>query len=84
MPNENRAVAEEELNSTASYQVIGMTCGHCVTAVTQEVSRLDGVRQVEVDLRPGEISLVTVVSDDPLPPEAVREAVDEAGYRLAG
>lgn len=72
------------MNSTANYQVIGMTCGHCVTAVTQEVSRLDGVRQVEVDLRPGEISLVTVVSDDPLPPEAVREAVDEAGYRLAG
>jgi copper chaperone CopZ len=56
-----------------------MTCGHCVAAVTSEVSSLTGVQQVDVDLATGS---VTVTSASPLDAEEVREAVDEAGYTL--
>jgi copper chaperone len=72
------------MSTITSYQVTGMTCGHCVVAVTEELTRIDGVQAVQVDLRPGETSVVTVVSDAPLPTEVVRDAVDEAGYGLAG
>jgi len=67
--------------STTIYQVSGMTCEHCVRAVSTEVGALPGVRDVAVDLATG---AVTVASDQPLDPEAVRAAVDEAGYQLAG
>jgi copper chaperone CopZ len=63
------------------YTVIGMTCGHCVSAVSTELSRLPGVRDVQVDLPSG---TVTVAADGPLPLDEVRAAVDEAGYALAG
>ena len=66
--------------TTATYDVKGMTCGHCVSAVTGELERLDGVTAVDVDLETGR---VTVTSDALLPDEAVRGAVDEAGYELA-
>jgi len=69
--------------TTATYSVTGMTCSHCVTAVKEEVSRLDGVSAVDVDLNAGGDSRVTVTSAAPLPVDAVREAVDEAGYILA-
>ena len=69
------------MNTTATYQVSGMTCGHCVQAVTREVSALDGVDTVDVDLASG---AVTVTSQQPLPADAVRAAVDEAGYQLVG
>jgi len=69
--------------TTATYAVTGMTCSHCVAAVTEEVSRLDGVSAVDVDLNAGGDSRVTVTSAAPLPVDAVREAVDEAGYTLA-
>ncbi|HEY5879535.1 MAG TPA: heavy-metal-associated domain-containing protein [Nakamurella sp.] len=69
--------------STARYRVTGMTCDQCIAAVTEEVGRLGGVRSVEVELRPGDVSLVTVVSDVPLLQGAVRDAIDEAGYALA-
>jgi copper ion binding protein len=65
---------------TTTYTVTGMTCGHCVSAVTSELSSLDGVDEVQVDLGTG---VVTVTSDAPLSDEAVRAAVDEAGYELA-
>jgi copper ion binding protein len=65
---------------TSTYTVTGMTCGHCVSAVTEEISALDGVADVQVDLSSG---AVTVTSDAPLSDEAVRAAVDEAGYELA-
>jgi len=65
-----------------TYAVSGMTCAHCVAAVTEEISRLDGVSAVEVDLVAGGDSRVTVTSRAPLPAEALRAAVDEAGYRL--
>jgi copper chaperone CopZ len=66
---------------TTTYQVSGMTCNHCVSAVTTELNQLLGVREVSVDLPTGG---VTVISDAPLPIDEVRTAVDEAGYALAG
>ncbi len=72
------------MSTTATYGVIGMTCGHCVQAVSGELHELPGVLNVEVELVEGGTSLVRVVSDEPLPEQTVREAVDEAGYELAG
>jgi copper ion binding protein len=60
--------------------VIGMTCAHCVAAVTEEVGRLLGVTAVDVDLASGR---VTVTSDGPLDDVALAAAVDEAGYAVA-
>jgi len=67
--------------SQSTYTVQGMTCGHCVSSVTEEVSALDGVQAVEVDLASG---VVTVTSDRDLADDDVRAAVTEAGYQLAG
>jgi copper chaperone len=67
------------MSTTSTYTVTGMTCGHCVQAVTDEVSAIGGVEQVEVDLATGAL---TVISADTLPREAVEAAVDEAGYAL--
>jgi copper chaperone len=66
--------------TTASYTVVGMTCGHCVTAVTEEVSAVPGVTGVDVDLGSGGL---TVSSDTPVDTDAVRAAVEEAGYSLS-
>ena len=66
--------------TTATYTVTGMTCGHCVNAVTEELTHLDGVRDVRVDLASGRVD---VDSEQPLADDAVRAAVDEAGYQLA-
>jgi copper chaperone CopZ len=61
-----------------------MTCEHCVNAVTSELTSLDGVAAVTVDLAPDGVSQVTVTSGSPLPDTAVTEALDEAGgYLLA-
>jgi copper chaperone CopZ len=69
---------------SATYQVTGMTCEHCVHAVTGELKNLGGVSDVTVDLAPGGRSVVMVTSDAPLAPGAVAAALDEAGdYRLA-
>lgn len=66
--------------TTATYSIVGMTCQHCVTAVTKELSAIDGVESVDIDLDSGN---ATVVSEQPLAIETVRVAVDEAGYDLA-
>ena len=66
---------------TTTYQVQGMTCGHCVNSVSTEVSAIPGVTDVQVDLASGQ---VTVTSESPLDTDAVRAAVDEAGYDLVG
>ena len=66
--------------STQSFTVTGMTCGHCVASVKEEVSEVAGVQQVEVVLETGQ---VTVTSAEPLDESAVRAAVEEAGYQLA-
>jgi copper chaperone len=65
--------------TTTTYVVNGMTCDHCVRAVTAELSQVAGVAGVEVDLASG---TVTVTSDGPLDDEAVRSAIDEAGYEM--
>jgi len=65
--------------ATTTYKVTGMTCGHCVNAVTSELTSLDGVAQVTIDLVPDGVSLVTVTSDSELSTRAVTEALDEAG-----
>jgi copper ion binding protein len=65
--------------TTTTYAVKGMTCGHCVSAVSAEVGRLTGVSDVDVDLPTG---AVTVTSEQPLDEADVRVAVEEAGYEL--
>ncbi len=70
--------------TTTTYAVGGMTCEHCVHAVTEELASLGGVSEVKVELVPGGDSKVTVTSEAPLPEQAVSAALDEAGdYRLA-
>ena len=67
--------------STATYTVVGMTCSHCVTAVTEEVSAVPGVTEIDVDLATGGL---TVTSTGPVDEGAIRAAVEEAGYEVAG
>jgi len=70
--------------TTRTYTVTGMTCEHCVHAVTDELSGLGGVSHIDVDLVPGGQSRVTVTSEAGLAEQAVAAALDEAGdYRLA-
>jgi copper chaperone CopZ len=68
--------------STTTVLVSGMTCEHCVKAVTEELTSLDGVESVAVDLVTDGASAVTIISRTPLEAEAVRQAVDEAGYAV--
>ena len=62
-----------------THDVAGMTCDHCARAVRAEVSVLDGVTDVDVDLDSG---AVRITADQPVPTEALRDAVEEAGYTL--
>ncbi|WP_368499929.1 heavy-metal-associated domain-containing protein [Herbiconiux sp. A18JL235] len=64
------------------FLVAGMTCSHCVASVTEEVSAVEGVAAVAVDLNVGGESRVTVSSDSPLDVVAVRAAIEEAGYSV--
>jgi copper chaperone len=66
--------------STATYTVVGMTCGHCVNSVTEEVGQVPGVSGVDVELATGGL---TVTSDNGVDDAAVRAAVEEAGYQVA-
>ena len=66
---------------TYTYTVDGMTCAHCVLSVTEEITAIDGVTDVAVDLPTG---AVTVTRDRPLDEAQVRAAVEEAGYALVG
>jgi copper chaperone len=65
----------------STFTVVGMTCAHCVASVTEEVTQIPGVTDVDVDLGSGQL---TVRSDGPVDDRAVQAAVDEAGYELAG
>ncbi|MFK0251309.1 heavy-metal-associated domain-containing protein [Amycolatopsis azurea] len=65
--------------SETTYTVTGMTCGHCATSVTEEVSKIDGVIGVRVDLPTGSVTVTG--SREPAAAE-VRAAVEEAGYQL--
>lgn len=71
------------MSTVSTLNVAGMTCAHCVSAVTAELSALPGVTAVAVDLQVGTVSPVTVTSDTELDPSAVAAAIDEAGYDLA-
>lgn len=72
------------MSSTTTYAVNGMTCGHCVGAVTDELTALPGVTEVAIDLAPEGPSPVTVTSDAALSSSQVAAALDEAGdYQLA-
>jgi copper chaperone len=66
-------------STSRTITVEGMTCGHCVAAVQDELGALDGVRQVEVDLASG---VVEIRSDAPLTDEQISGAIDEAGYSV--
>jgi copper chaperone len=71
------------MNVTMTLQVTGMTCGHCVKAVTEEIAALTGVSSVTIDLVPAGTSSVTVSADGPLDQRAVAAALERAGdYRL--
>lgn len=67
------------MSTTSTYTVTGMTCDHCVRAVTEQVAGLDGVTAVDIDLATG---TVTVTSEAPLDDAAIAAAVDEAGYEI--
>ena len=67
--------------TTTTFTVNGMTCGHGVAAVTEEVSKIDNVTRVDIDLPTG---AVTVSSVGPVDVDAFAAAADEAGYELAG
>jgi len=68
------------MSQTSTYTVVGMTCGHCVASVSEEVSAIPGVEDVAVDLDSGR---VTVTSGAPVGEAQVKAAVEEAGYELA-
>jgi copper chaperone len=67
--------------STSSVTVLGMTCGHCALSVREEVGAIAGVTEVDVDLKSGR---VTIDSTSPVDPNAIKGAVEEAGYELKG
>ena len=77
-------VCDLPAGTTADYAVDGMTCGHGVKSVTEELSAVTGVSDVAVTLVAGGTSTVTVTSAAPLDVADVRAALDEAGYQLAG
>ena len=68
------------MSTTSTFTVVGMTCGHCVRSVKDEVGKIDGVSSVAVDFKSG---LVTVASDTEIEREVFVAAVDEAGYEVA-
>jgi len=68
------------MSTISEYVITGMTCAHCVQAVTEEVSSLSGVRDVTVDLTSAALS---VVSDADIPFRDIERAVEEAGYSVA-
>jgi copper chaperone len=68
--------------STSTYTVLGMTCEHCVRSVSEEVGAIPGVSDLTIDLTSGALTVTT--GAEPVSDAAVRDAVAEAGYRLAG
>lgn len=66
--------------STATFTVVGMTCGHCVSSVTEEVTEVAGITDVDVDLASGRL---TVTSNTDIDETAVVAAVQGAGYQVA-
>lgn len=71
-----------EQTTTTTFGVTGMTCGNCVRHVTEELEAIDTVKSVSIELVTDGASQVTVVSDDEIPTDTLRSAIDEAGYSL--
>lgn len=69
------------MDTTTTFTVSGMTCGHCVAAVTEEVTKLVGVKRVDIDLASG---AVTVAADRLITSTEFAAAIDEAGYEVSG
>jgi copper chaperone CopZ len=67
------------MSQTSTYTVTGMTCGHCVVSVTEEVQEVPDVSDVDVQLETGALT----VTGDGVTEDAIRAAVEEAGYQLA-
>ena len=78
----NDAASTAQASVTQTFGVTGMTCAHCVASVTEELSEISGVESVTVDLNAGGDSAVTVQSATPLTTDAVRAAIEDAGYKL--
>ena len=74
----------QEIDRTVELSINGMTCGHCVASVTEELSEVPGVLNVEVILNSGATSKDTVVTNTELDDNALRDAVSEAGFELVG
>ena len=70
------------MSVTIEASVEGMTCGHCVKSVTEEISALAGVTDVAIDLVVDGKSVVTISAEETVPTEKIAEAVEEAGYSL--
>tara|TARA_R110002124_G_scaffold75580_9_gene202854 strand:- start:3776 stop:4000 length:225 start_codon:yes stop_codon:yes gene_type:complete len=70
------------MSHTADYLVEGMTCNHCVSSVTEELTEVAGVTEVTVDLASGLPSTVSITSDAPLDDATVGAAIEDAGYTL--
>ena len=65
---------------STTVNVSGMTCGHCVSSVSEELEALSGVEKIDVDLNAGGISTVTITSSEALSSSEIGEAIAEAGY----
>lgn len=74
----------QEIDRTVELSINGMNCGHCVASVTEELSEVPGVLNVEVILNSGATSKATVVTNTELDDNALRDAVSEAGFELVG
>ncbi|WP_286275610.1 heavy-metal-associated domain-containing protein [Mycobacterium antarcticum] len=73
-----------DIGTVTAFAVTGMTCGHCVAAVTEEISAVPGVTDVTVDLKPGATSTLRVTSEHGVTRDQIAAALDEAGdYHLA-
>ena len=76
-------ITRENIMTTQTFAITGLTCEHCVGAVTSELSVLAGVRDVQIDLVAGGISTLRVTADQELNDDEVAVALDEAGdYEL--
>ena len=73
-----------EIDRTIELSVDGMTCGHCVMSIKEELGEIPGVKNVDVILNSGAASKVTVLTDTPLDDAALSDAVSEAGFTLTG
>ncbi|GGC79702.1 hypothetical protein GCM10011512_02880 [Tersicoccus solisilvae] len=69
---------------TTTVKISGMTCGHCVDAVTEELRALDGVENVAVELVNGGVSTARITTTGPVSESTISEAIAEAGYVMLG